>query len=213
MKKRILYIAALTAIIAPIFLTGTINPLICIYIHLLGIILLIFGANREWRLIFVLLFLLFDLFFCLPPGMPPTKNRFSKAETTLSEDQKKKIRFECDMKLYDSINHYLKYPPNADVIKKLDLGNSSLQDTLSIAITIAEKNIHYATFFWDTDDIKIYTYSYYYSLFKTNRYHWGERTEVGDDGNSGAVLYDVPIYGYLPDFYKELEKRVIKIQK
>lgn len=212
MKKRILYITALTAIIAPIFLTGTINPLICSYIHLFGIILFVFGANRELRLMFVLTFLWFDLIFCFAPDMPTYQNRFSKAEITLSEDQKKKIRFECDMKLYDSINHYLKYPPNADVIKKLDLGNSSLQDTLSIAITIAEKNIRYATFFWDTDDIKIYTYFYYDSLFKTNRYHWGKRTEVGDDGNSGAVIYDVTIYGYLPDFYKELEKQVTLIK-
>jgi hypothetical protein len=212
MKKIILYITAFTAIIAPIFLTGTINPFICIYIHLFGIILFVFGANREWRLMVVLMFLYFDLIFCFAPDMPPTKNRFSKAGIALSEDQKKKIRLECDMELYDSINHYLKYPPNADVIKELYLGNSSLQDTLSIAITIAEKNIRYATFFWDTDDIKIYTYFYYDSLFKTNRYHWGERTEVGDDGNSGAVLYDVPIYGYWPDFYKELEKRVTLIK-
>lgn len=147
MKKRILYITALTAIITPIFLTGTINPFICIFIHLFGIILFVFGVNRELRLMFVLLFLWFDLIFCFAPDMPPTKNRFSKAGITLSEDQKKKIRLECDMELYDSINHYLKYPPNVDAIKKLDLGNSSLRDTLSIAITIAEKNIYYATFF------------------------------------------------------------------
>ncbi|MDD2438241.1 MAG: hypothetical protein PHF41_11935, partial [Massilibacteroides sp.] len=106
MKKRILYITALTAIIAPIFLTGTINPFICIYIHLFGIILFVFRANRELRLMFVLLFLWFDFFF------------------------------------------------------------------------------------WNTDDVKIYKYSYYNSLFKTNRYHWGERTEAGD-GNYGPVIYDV----------------------
>ncbi len=211
MKKRILYITALTAIIAPIFLTGTINPFICIFIHLFGIILFVLGTDQQLRLMFVLLFLWFDLIFCFAPDMPPTKNRFSKAGITLSEDQKKKIRLECDMELYDSINHYLKYPPNADVIKKLDLGNSSLLDTLSIAITIAGKNIGYVTFFWNTDDVKIYKYSYYNSLFKTNRYHWGERTEAGD-GNYGPVVYDVPIDGYLPDFYKELEKRVTLIK-
>ncbi|MDD4114800.1 MAG: hypothetical protein PHG27_04270 [Massilibacteroides sp.] len=207
MKKRILYITALTAIIAPIFLTGTINPFICIYIHLFGIILFVFRANRELRLMFVLLFLWFDFFFCLSPDMPTYQNRFSKAGIALSKDQKEKIRIECDTELYDSINHYLKYPPNADAIKELDLGNSSLQDTLSIAITIAEKNIGYVTFFGNTDDVKIYKYSYYNSLFKTNRYHWGERTEAGD-GNYGPVIYDVTIYGYLPDFYKELEKRI-----
>lgn len=211
MKKRILYITALTAIITPIFLTGMINPFICIFIHLFGITLFVFGVNRELRLMFVLLFLWFDLIFCFAPDMPPTKNRFSKAGITLSEDQKKKIRLECDMELYDSINHYLKYPPNADAIKKLDLGNSSLRDTLSIAITIAEKNIYYATFFWNTDNAKIYKYFYYDSLFKTNRYHWGERSEAGE-ANNGSVVYDVPIYGYLPDFYRELKKRVTFIK-
>jgi hypothetical protein len=49
-------------------------------------------------------------------------------------------------------------------------------------------------------------------LFKTYRYHWGERTEVDDDGNSGVVFYDVPIYGYLPGFFKDLEKRVTLIK-
>jgi len=160
---------------------------------------------------FVLLFLWFDLIFCFAPDMPPIKNRYSKAGITLSEDKKKNIRLECDRELYDSINHYLKSPPSTDIIKNLDLGNSSLQDTLSIAITIAEKNIGYFTFFWNTDDVKIYKSFYYESLFKTNRYRWGERTEV-DDGNYGPVVYDVTINGYLPDFYKELEKRATLIK-
>jgi len=210
--KLILRILSLAAIVAPVFLTGTFSPPSCIAIHLFGIILFASCISREWWLISGILFLWFDILFISGISMPTYQNRIAKAKMEISEDQKRRIRYECDKELFDSINHYLKYPLNAEAIRKLDLGNSPLRDTLSIAITIAKKNIHYGTFFWDTDNAKIYKFFYYDSLLNTKKYIWGEKTEIDDNGD-GPIVYEVNIYGYLPNFYSELEKRITLIKR
>lgn len=197
----------LTAIIALIFLTGITNPFICIVIHLLGLILFALSLSRQLWYLFIMLFQWFDLIFVFSIEMPPFSNRVGKIKEEMSQEQKRRIRNDCDKALFDTINRYLKNIPNEFEINKLNIGNSSLQDTLSIAITFSKRKIKHFTFFWITDNVMLYKHFYFDSLFNTNKYIWEEKTEVNEASN-GPVVNKVPIYGYLPDFYLQLKKRV-----
>lgn len=207
MKRKYLIIIALIAIISPPFLTGTIDPFICIAIHLFGLLLLFF-SSMDWQigLASIGMFLWFDVFFVFSPQMPPYQSRLSKVQEILSADQKKNLRNECDKSLLNGINGYLKYIPD-EVLKRLKTPKCSPQDTMSIAIDAAFCTDSSYVYFWEADDAKIYKFSYMDSLQQTDRYVCGKEVDYAESGY-GTSLYYLDIQGYLPEFYRKLEERV-----